>query len=455
MQNYPMKFVRNLLAIIGLFLVSGDWVRSDPDSLVDWSTATDEELMDEVQSQTFKYFWDFAEPNSGLARERYHPNGVYPLDDSHIITTGGTGFGVMALLVGIERSFITREEGMQRLSQIVEFLESADRFHGVWPHWLNGETGRVKPFSPNDDGGDLVESSFLMQGLLCVRQYCDPENPFEKKLAAKIDSLWREMDWNWYTNGTDNLYWHWSPNYGFEKNFALHGYNETLITHVLAASSPTHAADPTVYHNCWARNGEIKADDTFYGLDRVLDHYHDNDSPVGPLFWAAYSYMGLDPRNLEDAYGNYWELNRNQALMHYRYCLRNPNGFGGYGESCWGMTSSYSPKKDHIGYASHRPDRDIGVISPTGAIGVIPYTPIESLAAIRGFFVDYGDLLVGPAGFYDAFRPDSGWVAPRYLAIDQGPIIVMIENHRTGLLWDLFMSCPEVTEGLDRLGFKY
>ncbi len=383
MRNFPKNFHFQLFGILVFSLAYNTYGQSDHSPHYNWNSATDEELMDAVQSQTFKYFWNFAEPQSGLAPERYHPNGIYPLDDAHIVTTGGTGFGVMALLVGIERSFITREEGIQRLSQIVSFLETADRFHGVWPHWLNGETGRVKPFSHNDDGGDLVESSFLMQGLLCVRQYCNPEDPSEKELANRIDTLWREMEWNWYTNETENLYWHWSPNFGFEKEFALHGYNETLITHVLAASSPTHPIDPAVYHHCWARNGEIRADDTYYGLNRVLDHYHDNDSPVGPLFWAAYSYMGLDPRNLEDAYGNYWDLNRNHALMHYRYCLKNPNGFGGYGERCWGMTSSYSPKKDHIGYASHRPDRDIGVISPTGAIGVIPYTPEESLSAIR------------------------------------------------------------------------
>ncbi|MDA0346892.1 MAG: beta-glucosidase [Verrucomicrobia bacterium] len=416
---------------------------------------SDEELLDFVQSQSFKYFWDYAEPSSGLARERYHPDGDYPLSDSNIVTTGGTGFGVMAILVGIERGYIGRAEGIARLTRIVDFLEKADQFHGVWPHWLNGETGKTKPFSKKDDGGDLVESSFLIQGLLCVRQYCDQKVPKERRLAEQINALWQEMEWDWYTQKSENLYWHWSPNYGFEMDFALRGYNETLITHVLAASSPTHGTQAEVYHHCWARDGAVEAEDTYYGLDRVLDHYDTDDSPVGPLFWAHYSYLGLDPRNLEDAYGNYWDLNRNHALTHYRHCVENPNGYGGYGEDCWGLTSSYSPKNGTIGYASHRPDKDIGVISPTAAISSIPYTPEESLKAMRGFVENYGELLNGPAGLYDAFRPDDGWVAPRYLAIDQGPMIVMIENFRSGLFWDLFMSCEEVQSGLDKLGFTY
>lgn len=421
-----------------------------------WESAGDDQLLDSVQAQTFRYFWDFAEPVSGLARERFHPDGNYPQNDANVVTTGGGGFGVMAILVGIKRGFITREQGMQRLTQIVGFLEKADRFHGVWPHWLDGETGKVKPFSKKDDGGDLVESSFLMQGLLCVRQFCDPEKPAEKDLAERINTLWHNMEWNWYTNNTHNLYWHWSPNYNFEMNFALAGYNETLITHVMAASSPTYPTDTAVYHECWARNGDIKATDSYLGYPRVLDHYPTDDIPVGPLFWAHYSYLGLDPRQLADRYANYWELNKNHALIHYKYCVDNPGNFKGYGKDCWGLTSSYSPAKDGgIGYAGHRPGEDIGVISPTAAVSSMPYTPEETLAAIRGFYQNYGDLLVGPAGFYDAFRPNDNWVAPRYLAIDQGPMIVMIENYRSGLLWELFMSCEEVQQGLDRLGFTY
>ena len=278
----------------------------------------------------------------------------------------------------------------------------------------------------------------------------------ERELAEKIDLLWREVEWDWYTQGKDALYWHWSPKYGWEMNFRLEGYNETIITYILAASSPTYPIPPSVYHECWTRQGAITAEDNYLGYERVLDHYATNDSPVGPLFWAHYSYLGLNPKGLSDVYADYWKLNRNHSLIHYQHCVNNPHGYKGYGKDFWGLTSSYTlTKEGNIGYTSHRPDRDLGIVSPTAAISSIPYTPKESLAAIRGFYENYGTYLWGPAGFYDAFSPElDHWVARRYLAIDQGPIVIMIENYRSGLLWDLFMSCPEIQKGLEKLGFR-
>ncbi len=416
--------------------------------------ASESELLDSVQQQTFHYFWEFAEPNSGLARERYIPSGIYPLNDANTVTTGGSGFGIMSIIVGIERGLISREQGMDRLNKIVSFLEQADRFHGVWPHWLDGETGKTIPFSKKDDGADLVESSFLIQGLLCVRQYCDIENEQEAELASRINSLWEEMQYSWHTkNNSGAIYWHWSPNYKWEMNFPLRGYDETLITYILGASSPKYPIDKSTYDNGWARSGDIVAEDEAYGVKRVLDHYSGNvDSPFGPLFWAHYSYLGLDPEGLSDQYADYWQLNKNHSLAHYNYAVSNPKHFKGYGSNLWGMTSSYTRNEDgSVGYTSHRPGRDNGVISPTAAISSIPYTPTESIAAIREFY-SYPELL-GPAGFYDAFSPEYNWVVDRYLAIDQGPMIVMIENYRTGLLWNLFMSCPEIKQGLTTLGF--
>ncbi len=406
--------------------------------------------MDSVERRTFNYFWEGAEPNSGLARERLHIDGVYPQNDAHIVTTGGSGFGLMALVAGIERGYVTREEGIARLTKIVGFLENADRFHGAWPHWLNGETGKVKAFSRKDDGGDLVETAFLIQGLLCVQQYYKQGSAEEQALAARIDTLWKEVEWDWYRNGQNVLYWHWSPNCGWEMNFPVHGYNECLIMYILAAASPTHGVPAEVYHEGWAEKGAIVKPGASEGYP--LQFYHQGAPSGGPLFWAHYSYLGLDPRGLKDRYGDYFEENKNHTLGSRAYAIRNPKGYKGYGENCWGMTSSYSV----AGYAGHAADtsRDHGVISPTAALSSIVYTPDYSLQVMRHLYEDLGDKLWGPYGFYDAFSESADWYPQRYLAIDQGPVAVMIENHRSQLLWNLFMSHPDVQEGLRKLEYE-
>ena len=412
----------------------------------------DDSLLTLIQERHFQYFWEGAEPNSGMARERYHEDGNYPQDDKNIVTLGGSGFGVMAILVGIERGFITREEGVDRLEQIVAFLSEADRFNGVWPHWLNGETGTVKPFSENDNGGDLVETAFMIQGLLAVRQYLHEEDSRENALAKQIDTLWKEVNWSWHTkNGEENvLFWHWSPEYGWEKNHAIQGYDETLITYVLAASSPTYTISTDVYHEGWARNGDIKTDITTYGYHLGLSH-NGSETYGGPLFWSHYSFLGLDPRGLSDRYSeDYFEHNRNHTLINRQWCIENPNGYAGYGEELWGLTASYSIN----GYAAHKPGNDLGVIAPTAALSSIVYTPDESMDVIRNLYENHRANLLGEFGFYDAFSVEHNWYPRRYLAIDQGPVIVMIENHRSGLLWDLFMSAPEIQEGLRKLGFE-
>lgn len=412
----------------------------------------DDSLLTLTELQTFRYFWDGAEPVSGMTRERIHIDGVYPENDFNIVTTGGTGFGVMAILTGIERKFITREEGFKRLKHIVDFLKKADRFHGAYPHWLNGETGRIKPFSPKDNGGDLVETAYLMQGLLAVRQYFYNGNTAERSLASDIDKLWREVEWDFYTRGGNHaIYWHWSPDLGWAMNFPVEGYNECLILYVLAASSPTHPVDPVAYHEGWARSGLIKSEETAYGLPLILK-FNTAENYGGPLFWAHYSYLGLDPRGLTDEYADYWKLNVNQTIINYKWCCENPGGFKGYGPSCWGLTASYSLN----GYSAHAPGKqsDIGVITPSAALGSFPYTPEESMAALRNFYNGLGNKIFGSYGFYDAFSIQAGWFPKRYLAIDQGPIIIMMENYRSGLLWKLFMSSPEIKSGLKKLGFS-
>ncbi|WP_420320775.1 glucoamylase family protein [Flagellimonas sp.] len=414
---------------------------------------TDMELLDLTQRETFKYFWDFAEVNSGGARERYHPND--PERDAHVVTSGGTGFGLMAILVGIERGYVTREQGVQRIATLLDFLENADRFHGAWSHWINGNNGSVIPFSPSDNGGDLVETAFLVQGLICIKEYFKNGSENEKTLAEQADNLWKGVEWDWYTQNKNALYWHWSPNFGFDINLELKGYNEVLITYVLAAASPDYGIVKEVYTNGWASNGSITSSNTQYGFPLLVRH-PGAQQYGGPLFWAHYSYLGLNPKGLSDEYVNYWNVISNHTNINYEYCVENPKNFEDYGPNCWGLTASYSRNNDGtLGYNAHHPANDTGVVSPTASISSIPYTPNKSLRAIHYFYRNKNKLL-GPAGFYDAFSPEHGfWVAEAYLAIDQGPQIIMIENHRTGLLWNLFMQNEEVRAGLDKLGFSY
>ncbi len=422
---------------------------SDDDPVVE--TLTDEEIMDLTQETTFKYFWDYAESNSGAAKERYHPND--PTNSQNVVTTGGSGFGLMAILVGIERGYITRVEGVSRLSQILNFFEGADRFHGAWSHWIDGGTGGIIPFSDQDNGGDLVETAFLAQGLICVKEYFKDGSTEEAELAAQADLLWKGVEWDWYTQGQNALFWHWSPSNNFAINLELKGYNETLIAFVLGAASLDYSIPVEAYHQGWADNGNIVSSASQYNTTLILDHA---GTGTGPLFWAHYSYLGLDPRNLSDQYANYWDLNVNHTNINYLYCVDNPNSYVDYGEDCWGLTASYTRNSDgSVGYTAHDPENDTGVISPTAAISSIPYTPEKSLAAMH-YFYSKNEILLGNAGFYDAFSPQyNDWVTERYLAIDQGPEIIMIENYRSQLLWNLFMQNEDVQNGLDALGFTY
>lgn len=408
------------------------------DSAYKFSEVSEEALLTLVQEQTFKYFWDFAHPLSGMARERN--------TSGDLVTTGGTGFGIMTILVGMERGFITRQEGIDRIEKIVNFLKNADRFHGVWPHWMNSVTGKTIAFSEKDNGGDLVETAFMIQGLLTVREYLNASDPQEAGIATTISQLWEEVEWAWYTKEGENvLYWHWSPEYEWEMNHKITGWNESLIVYVLAASSPTYSIDAETYHQGWARNGDMANGKEFYDINLPLGPDYG-----GPLFFSHYSFLGLDPRNLQDQYADYWTQNKNHALIHQQYAIDNPKNYVGYDAAAWGFTAS----DNHDGYSAHSPTNDLGVITPTAAISSIPYAPEISLKAMEHFYYIMGDKLWGEYGFYDAYNPTEEWYADSYLAIDQGPIVIMIENHRTGLLWNLFMGNPEITAGLEKLGFS-
>lgn len=409
------------------------------DSSDKFPSLSDNALLDLVQQQTFKYFWDFGHPTSGLARER--SNG-----DNNVVTSGGSGFGIMAIVTGISRNFITRAQGLARMQTIVSFLKNtAQTFHGAFPHWLNGTTGAVVPFSTKDNGADLVETSYLMQGLLTARQFFDGADAAETTLRNDINILWNGVDWSWFRQNNQNvLYWHWSPNYFWDMNFPIHGWNEALITYVLAASSPTSSIPKIVYDNGWAQNGTMKNGKTFYGYQLPLGPDYG-----GPLFFEHYSFLGIDPNGLSDTYAGYQSQTTNHTKINYEYCKANPKGYYGYSSQCWGLTASDIQN----GYTASSPSNDVGVIAPTAALSSFPYSPTESMQALKFFYYKLGDKLWGQYGFKDAFSLHNPWFADSYLAIDEGPIIVMIENYRTKLLWNLFTSCPEVKTGMKNLGF--
>ena len=401
---------------------------------------SENDLLDTIQKRTFKYFWDFGHPVSGLARERN--------TSPETVTSGGSGFGIMAIVTAVSRNYITRAQGLNRLQTMTSFLKNtAQKFHGAFPHWLNGTSGVVIPFSTKDNGADLVETSYLMQGLLCARQYFNGADAAETTLRSDINTLWNAVEWDWFRqNNQDVLYWHWSPDAGngWQMNMPIKGWNECLITYVLAASSTTHSIPKTVYDNGWASNGAIKNSTPFYGYTLPV-----GAPSGGPLFFSHYSFLGINPGGLTDPYGDYAAQTKNHSLINYSYCKTNPNNFYGYSDSCWGLTASDIQN----GYTASSPTNDVGVIAPTAAISSLPYTPAESMKALKFFYYVLGDKLWKDYGFVDAFSLKDPWFANSFLAIDQGPQIIMIENYRSGLLWSLFTSCPEVKTGMKTLGF--
>ena len=352
----------------------------------------------------------------------------------------------MAIIVATERHWIKRDTAVKHLLKSVKFLSKANSYHGIFPHWLNGATGITIPFSRKDDGADVVETAYLFEGLLCARQYFNQNTALEKELRNRINGLWTQVEWNWQQRDMGNAYfWHWSPNNGWSMNIEITGWDECLITYVLGASSPTYPITADVYHKCWPKSDHFINGKEYYGIKLPLGFPYG-----GPLFFAHYSFMGLNPHLLKDEYADYWEQNHNHTLINYKYCVQNPKHFKGYAENCWGLTASDT----YDGYNAQSPENDFGTISPTAALSSFPYTPEYSMKALKHFYYDLGNKIWGSYGFVDAFNESKNWYARSYLAIDEGPIVSMIENYRSGLLWKLFMSCEEVQRGLQKLDFQ-
>jgi len=424
---------------------------------------SDSALLEVVERQTFRFFWHDAHPVSGLALERSNtvlaehywdyineawdePNFSKTKFGPDACAIGGTGFGIMSTIIAVERKWIGRDTAVRRLIKIADFLINADCFHGIYPHFMDGRTGKTIKFDRLDDGADLVETSYLLMGFLCAREYFKGNDPREVYLRKRVDQMWGAANWNWHTKGENKLYWHWSPNNGFDMNFPIWGWNECLITYIMAASSRSHPISKDVYNGSWVGSNGFKNGKTYYGYELPLGNYDKG----GPLFFEQYTFQGIDPNGLKDSLGiDYFEQVKNHTLINRAYCIENPKKFKGYAENCWGLTAGDSYK----GYVAHCPDTDLGVIQPTAAISSMPYTPKESMEALRHFYYDLGDKIWSKYGFVDGFSIHHNWYAKSHLAIDQGPIVVMIENYRTGLIWKLFMNIPDIQNGLRKLGF--
>jgi hypothetical protein len=413
--------------------------QADPRAL---SELPDELLLEQVQRRCFDFFWEGADAATGLAPDRRSlsdPTREVP------ITIGGSGFGIMCLIVACERAWVAREAVLERLQRMLQFLGIAPTYHGVYSHFINTRTVQTVPLFPKDDGGDLVETSFLMMGLLCARQYFQRDTPQERQLRLQIDDLWDRTEWSWYTRQqNETLYWHWSPNYAWDIGHAIHGWNECLITYVLAAASRRYAIDPVVYQRGYAAGPHFLNGQSYFGIQLPL-----GVPGGGPLFFAHYSFCGLDPWQLRDSYADYWQQNLAHVRINRAHCVANPLEHKGYGPNCWGLTASDDPG----GYMAHAPDNDNGTLSPTAALASFPYVPQEAMQTLRHFLRTYAEKIWRRYGFVDAFCESQDWYADTFLAIDQGPIVIMIENYRSGLLWKLFMAVPEVQAGLRQLGF--
>jgi hypothetical protein len=443
--------------VTALDLAGNESPLSEASAVATTRPMSDDELLEMVQLASFRYYWEAGHARAGLAPE------IMP-GDPNLMALGGNGFGVMALLVAAEHQWITREQAVERLQKILNFLDAAPRFHGAWSHFIHGQTAQVVAyFGPYDNGADLVETAFMMQGLLAARQYFDRDTAAERAIRETVTRFWREVEWSWFRKEPDSdfLWWHWSPDHGFHINHPLIGWNESMIIYLLAIASPTHAVPASLYHTGWAGQSELAVryrrgwsrttqgdhfvnGNTYYGIKLEV-----GEGPGAELFFTHFSYMAFDPRGKRDAYTNYFKNNRAISLIARAYCMANPRGFAGYGPDCWGRSAGVNN-----GGGRPEPRDDNGTINVMASLSSMPYTPEESMAALRHFYRDLGDRVWGTFGFHDGFNETWNWFDEDYMALNQAPIVVMIENHRTGLIWQKFMANPEIAPALERIGFK-
>ncbi len=402
---------------------------------------SDDDFLEMVQRAAFDYFWYETNPNTGVIQDR--------MTDPILGATGATGFGLTALCIAAERGWVTRQQAAERVLTTLDFfLNKAEKYHGMYGHFLNRDTGEIIPhLSHTDDGVDVVETAYLVAGALTCRKYFNGSDSTETQIRRLATQLYKDAEWDWMLQG-NRIIWHWSPNYGYS-SMPVSGYNEAMIVYLLAIGSPTHPVPARTYHDGWAAS--YKGPVTYYGIKLDVESWSSS------LFTYQYTHCWVDFRNRKDAYTDYFINSTNATLINRAYCIANPGGFVDYGENLWGLTACDGPGFSPFqGYAARGPFQfDDGTIAPTAAAGSMPFTPQYSLRTLRYMYDHYKSLLWGVYGFKDAFNlsAEPDWVDEDYIGIDQGPIVIMIENYRTDLIWKLFMQNEEIISAMDSVGF--
>jgi hypothetical protein len=402
---------------------------------------TTEELLDELQERAFDYFWNEASTDNGLVKDR--TASWSPLK------MAATGFGMSAICIGIDHGWVTREAGRERILTALHTLWEGPQgpepagnigYKGLFYHFVDPVT--VDRTWDCDLSG--IDTALLFAGIIDAREYFSTTDPRDVELRALADSITRRADWTFVFDGYA-LMLAWTPENGLSPVRWL-GYNEAMIMYLLAIGSPTHPI-PDYAWQTWVSGYRWR---TYYGQSHVN---------FPPLFGHQYSHCWVDFRGIQDDYMrtkgiDYFENSRRATLAARSYCIENPFGWTGYGENIWGLTASDDPDYGYIAHGAPPAQHDNGTITPTAAASSIAFAPEVVIPALHAMYDEYGARLWSTYGFKDAFNPTQDWYATDYIGIDQGPIILMIENYRNGSVWNRVMQNEDIQRGLALAGFQ-
>jgi hypothetical protein len=423
---------------------------------------SDREMLETLQLDTFDYFLRHADPTTGLIADSNRPGSPASIT--------ATGFGLSILCVAVERGWMSPAAAVARALTVLRFMTKsaqgpepdASGHHGFYYHFLDMTTGRRAGLCELS----TIDTGFLIAGVLTVAGYFDGDDPHQRELRDLADALYRRVDWVWACDGTANLNHGWSPEHGFLEATWSEGYCEALLLYILGLGSPTFPLDPAGYH-LWSSTFEAR---TYYDLEYFF---------AAPLFIHQLSHMWIDFRGIRDDQNraldcDYFENSRRATLAQQRYTIENPRGFAHYSKNMWGLTACNGPgpatrtidgvSREFFGYVARgAPDGiDDGTIAPWAVVASLPFAPTIVCETLR-HAIERLDLKGrNGAGFDASFNPTfpettanpNGWVAPHRLGLNEGPIVLMIENHASGLIWKLAARSQYIIDGLRRASFR-